>query len=309
MSLITPQCSQPAAEIPAGNADRPAPPPKDFLIFQAGCLDFLRSLPSNGVDLVLTSPPYPEKGARYIGGERQKLTTERWVGWMLEVVTEAARVSRGYVVVVANNAVRGCRYLPACEGLVWEAHKQGIALERPVIWHKNATPNRRDWFGNDYEFCLVFKPEARNPYFNWEAIAEPAKYNSGGKFRQRSANGRRRVGSDYPQPKLARPRDVWRVTVGGGHMGHPLAHENEAPFPLELAERFIKVLCPPDGLVLDPFCGSGTTFHAAELHRRHWMGCDIRQSQVELATRRMIDVTRKMRCAERQAWMPSFEGA
>jgi DNA modification methylase len=177
-----------------------------------------------------------------------------------------------------------------CEGLAWHCYARGITCERPVIWHKNAPPNRKDWFGNDWEFCLAFRGEDSTRYFAWETIAQPPKYSSGGDFRQRSATGKRTKGGSYPKSKLARPRDVLRVTVGGGHLGSPLAHENEAPYPEKLVEPFVLTLCPPGGVVLDPFSGSGTTGAVAKRHGREFIGIDIRESQVELSERRIKSV-------------------
>ena len=92
----------------------------------------------------------------------------------------------------------------------------------------------------------------------------------------------------YIPPTLANPGNLIRgIKVGGGLMGHPLAHENEAPFPVKLAEWFIRSLCPPGGTVLDPFAGSGTTGQAAEQLGRGYILSDIRQSQVELSKRRL----------------------
>lgn len=252
-------------------------------------LAIMKTWPDACVDLVFGSPPYAEKGERYQGSRRKWPTTD-WVLWMSEFTKEAIRVSRGYVLWVANGAVRNGEYHPACEGLVWSLYSESIVCERPCIWHKNAPPNRRDWFGNDWEFVLAFKPEGASPYFDWEAIAKPPAYSNGGHFRQRSANGSRRRGGDYPKNKLARPRDVIRCLVGGGHMGHPLAHDNEAPFPESLAEKFILACCPPGGIVCDPFCGSGTTPAVAIKHGRHYVAMDIRQSQCDLAQRRLEDV-------------------
>ena len=72
-------------------------------------------------------------------------------------------------------------------------------------------------------------------------------------------------------------------------MGHPLAHENEAPFPETLAEFFVRSFCQPGGLVLDPFCGSGTVLAVAKKHGRQAIGIDIRQSQVDLTRRRLLE--------------------
>lgn len=238
----------------AGPASPPAPaaPPAplgvsavlagraDWALEAADCLAFLAALPDASVGLVLGSPPYAERGERYAGG-RRRWDTDEWVGWMLAVTREAVRVSAGDVLWVANGAVRGGRYLPACEGLVWEWHRAGGVCERPAIWHKNSPPNRRDWFGNDWEFVLAFRRPGGRRTFRWEAIAEPPKYTSGGRFRQRTARGERRAGNPYPTNPLARPRDVFRVPVGGGQMGSPLAHRNEAPYPERLVAPFVAV--------------------------------------------------------------------
>lgn len=70
-------------------------------------------------------------------------------------------------------------------------------------------------------------------------------------------------------------------------MGSKYAHENEAPFPEQLAEFFVRSFCPPGGTVLDPFSGSGTTCAVAAKNGRQFIGIDIRDSQIELAKRRL----------------------
>ena len=264
-------------------------------IIHGDCLEVMRGLAPGCVDLVIGSPPYAEKGERY--GNSRPWTTKDWIDWMVDVTYEAVRVSRNVVILVVNGAVRDGAYLPACEGLVWRCHEYGIICERHVIWHKNATPNRKDWFGNNWEFCLAFRPENSTRYFNWEAIAQPPKNRSGGRFRQRTKSGKRRLGNEYPKNKLARPRDVLRVTVGGGHMGSKLASLNEAPFPEKLVEPFILTCVPPDGTVLDPFCGSGTTLAVAERLGRKWIGIDSRESEVELSRRRIEEVRKTRKAA------------
>lgn len=90
---------------------------------------------------------------------------------------------------------------------------------------------------------------------------------------------------------MGEPNDVLSLNVGGGQMGHSCSHDNEAPFPLDLPLFFIKSFAPPNGVVCDPFSGSGTTCHAAIENGRRFIGCDIRQSQIELCQRRMRTIT------------------
>lgn len=270
-----------------------------FELVNADSLHWLNDQPTNSVDFVIGSPPYALKGERYQGGSK-KWPVEDWVEFMFDVTVQACRIARRQVVWVMNGAVRGGEYHPAVELLIADVYRRGarIHCERPVIWHKNAPPNRRDWLGNDWEFCPSFFEFEAERVFNWEAIAEPPKFTSGGAFRQRTKTGERRVGSNYPTNKLARPRDVWRVIVGGGVMGHELAHENEAPFPLDLAARFIMLCTNPGDVVLDPFLGSGTSLHAAFVLGRRGIGVDCRRSQLSLTRRRLEDVSKTGLTAE-----------
>ncbi|MDD9954865.1 MAG: DNA methyltransferase [Anaerolineaceae bacterium] len=59
--------------------------------------------------------------------------------------------------------------------------------------------------------------------------------------------------------------------------------------PLALLEKLIKVSCPPDGVVLDPFCGCGTAVVAAEQLGRQWIGIDITHLSVAMMKARLHD--------------------
>lgn len=93
----------------------------------------------------------------------------------------------------------------------------------------------------------------------------------------------------YEPPTKANPGNLVKCVVGGGVMGSKLAHENEAPYPLSLAERFVRSFCPPNGIVFDGFSGSGTTLHAALLHGRRVIAVDVRESQCDVMRRRAAE--------------------
>lgn len=89
----------------------------------------------------------------------------------------------------------------------------------------------------------------------------------------------------------ARASEVLSLKVGGGQMGNPLCHHNEAPYPEALVEFFVRSFCPADGVCLDPFLGSGTTGAVAVRWGRRFVGCDLRESQCILASRRISGET------------------
>lgn len=105
------------------------------------------------------------------------------------------------------------------------------------------------------------------------------------------ANGDTITSDSYDPPAIANPGNVIKVIVGGGVMGDQECHENEAPFPEKLVSFFVRAFCPPGGLVLDPFSGSGTTVAVAAKLNRRGLGFDIRESQVQLGRRRLGKIT------------------
>ncbi len=255
----------------------------------------MAKLESKSVDLIVGSPPYSGKWKRYCGLSSELSVQQNWASWFASVMTAASRVTRGYAFFVVNGSVKMGVYDCAVEEAVVRARQRGVQFDRPLIWHKNAPPNRKDYFGNDWEFVIAVRGvNAKQIPFDWEAIATPPKYAAGGDFRQRGSDGVRRKGGKYPKNKLTRPRDVLRVLVGGGQMGSKLAHESEAPFPEKLVEPLIKAFCPMQGTVLDPFMGSGTTAAVAVMNHRNWIGIDVRESQKELTVRRVSEAGDRM---------------
>lgn len=111
-----------------------------------------------------------------------------------------------------------------------------------------------------------------------------------GAKRHTKNNGDEMLEQVYLPPILANPGNVISCKVGGGLMGSRLCHENEAPFPESLAEFFIRSFCPVGGIVLDPFCGSGTTLAVADRCGRKWIGIEIRQSQIDLSWQRISEL-------------------
>lgn len=265
-------------------------------------------LADQSVDLVMGSPPYCE--ARTYGRDDVARDAFEWVDWMLEVTTEALRVSRGPVVWVAAGVTRDRNYWPACEGLMWEWYKRGGSMYRPCYWHRVGIPGSGgdQWFRADVEYVMCFKRPGPLPWSDNTAMGHPCKHPVGGAVSYRTPCGRRRnarTGSrlmtkrrdtgpmevqNYSHPEKANPGNLIHVKVGGGHLGDRLAHENEAPYPEKLAEFFIRSLCPPGGTVLDPFSGSGTTAKVAVALGRNAIACDLRGSQCELTRRRLGQV-------------------
>jgi hypothetical protein len=133
---------------------------------------------------------YLESG-RNLGISRD---AREWVGWMLDVTTEAVRVSRGLVLWVCAGVTRDHCYWPACEGLLWEWWKAGGKCWRPCYWHRVGIPGSggKRWLRADVEYVLAFKGADNEFWTDNTACGKPPKWNPGGAMSYRSADGSRK---------------------------------------------------------------------------------------------------------------------
>jgi hypothetical protein len=165
------------------------------LILNADCTRL--PLPDQSVDLVLGSPPYCDARTYDDGtlpaGHVVSRDCAAWVDWMLDVTTEALRVSRGAVVWVATGVTRDRNYWPACEGLMWEWFKRGGSMYRPCYWYRVGVPGSggNQAFRADVEYCMVFKRPGVLPWTDNTAMGHPPKWAPGGAMSHRVSDGTR----------------------------------------------------------------------------------------------------------------------
>lgn len=159
----------------------------------ADAIEWLKAQPSDSVDLVFGSPPYCDARTYGIGAQR---TCIEWVEWMLDVTTEAHRVSRGPVFWVAAGVTRKRNYWPACEGLMWEWWKRGDEhqLYRPCVFHRIGVPGsgNSDYLRADWEYVMCFKKPGELAWSDNTAMGHASKWAPGGEMSNRLSDGTRR---------------------------------------------------------------------------------------------------------------------
>jgi site-specific DNA-methyltransferase (adenine-specific) len=258
---------------------------------------FLKGLPDDSIDLLFTSPPYER--ARTYGISSKMPAGQEWVDWMFAVVSAAAPKVRGLIAVNCEGQTKDYSYSGVPFLLFADLKRAGFNMRKPVAFQRNGIPGSGgpDWLRNDWEPVVCVTRDGQLPWSDNTACGQKTvPYPNRGLMTNRKADGRR-DGRAFVDPEISNPGNVFFYGCAA-HPGHDLAHENEAPFPLKLAEFFVKSFAPPDGIVCDPFSGSGTTMHAAFEHGRRFVGCDLRESQVELAKRRLATVTPSLFAAE-----------
>jgi hypothetical protein len=256
------------------------------------CLGTPRGSDGYAFDLSFCSPPYED--ARTYGIDFA-LKGDAWVQWAADRFCAQYEATRGLTAWVVAGRTSKFAWSATPVLLIAELHKRGVKLRNPPIYHRVGIPGGGgpDWLRSDYEW-IVCASHGKLPWSDNTAMGHEPKYAVGGAMSNRHKSGRRinsqladnSIGK-YSAPAKANPGNVIKCVVGGGLLGSDLAHENEAPFPESLAEFFVRSFCPPNGLVYDGFCGSGTTLAVAIKNGRRAVGTDIRESQIELTRRRI----------------------
>lgn len=274
------------------------------------CLEWLKDQPDDSVDMIFTSPPYESR--RKYDELGFNLRGEEWVRWALERYIECDRVCKGLVVWVVEGMTQKFEWSATPALLMADLKRVGIKLRKPPIYKRSGIPGSGgpDWLRNCYEFCIA-SSKGRLPWSDNKVCGHKPKYPPGGKLSYRDENGTRRhlirgtsgykdgdavdhrasEGNllDRAVTEIANPGNVFETCSGGGHLGHDLAHENEAPYPESLVTPFIRSFCPPGGVVVDIFGGSGTVAAVARKWNRGFVNIDIRESQYHLAQKRVSD--------------------
>lgn len=178
-----------------------------------------------------------------------------------------------------------------------EMMNRGWTVRNVIIWQKpNATPQSvKDRFTVDFEYLFFFS-KTKKYYF--EQQLEPIKQstyercktgcgiNKGANYQGLNKKNFERIQKRILNGTIAgrNKRTVWQIATHAYHGAH------FAVFPPALIETPIKSCCPEDGVVLDPFIGSGTTAIVSEKLNRNWLGIELNPEYAKLAEERISQI-------------------
>jgi len=178
--------------------------------------------------------------------------------------------------------------------LAFALRSDGWYLRQDIIWAKpNPMPESvKDRCTKSHEYIFLLS-KSKQYYYDAEAIKEPvcesslvrAEYawNTDRPGAKCGPNGIHtdKMGTRFVNPDGRNKRSVWTVCVNGFKKAH------FATFPQALIEPCILAGAPFDGLVLDPFTGSGTTGVTALQNGRNFMGIELNPKYVRMAEKRI----------------------
>ena len=237
-----------------------------YCILNKDCIDMLKNMPDNSVDLFLTDPPY--NLGLFMKNRRQTnlaamrsnffgaagwddLEFEEWKSLIDLFFKESARVSKyGASMVIFMSIIK-------VETILHIASKYDFYYKTTGIWHKtNPMPrNMNLHFINSTEAWIYFTYKKHTGVFN----------NNGKPI-----------------------HDFFETSVTPSNEKRFGKHPTQKP--IALLEEFVRLLSNKDDVICDPFCGSGSSGVAAILNGRKYLGCDINLDYCNIAENRIKEL-------------------
>lgn len=247
---------------------------KEYLnkIIQGDTLAVLKTLPDEIVDVGVTSPPYNKgenkkgwlvKNVQY-SGAADKLPEEKYQKNQIEVLDEIFRITKTGGSFFYNHKIRWERG-EMLHPMDW-LRRTKWTIRQEIIWDRMIAANIRGWrfWQVEERIYWLYKPK-----------------------------GRKLIGEEL-KPKHALLTSIWRFPPEQKNP-HP------APFPLSLPIRAIfSVMDEKKGVVIDPYCGSGTTLVAAKILEQDYIGIEISKEYVEFSEDRLKNYESELKFAEEE---------
>jgi site-specific DNA-methyltransferase (adenine-specific) len=294
-------------------------------VHHGDCLTVLKTFPDEFIDCCVTSPPYWALRDYGCDGQLGlEPTFQEYIDKLCNIFDEVKRVLKkeGTCWVNIGDTYNGnkegktdnkvCDYLKntttnlhkkkgdlpdkcLCQipsRFAIEMTNRGWILRNEIIWYKpNAMPSSvKDRFTVDFEKVFFF---VKNKKYWFEQQLEKSIWFEKDKRAitggiTKSGKSITSEGNQYQINKSGsfrkdgnrNKRCVWQIPT------KPFKEAHFAVFPPTLVEPMIQAGCPENGIVLDPFIGSGTVAQVATLHRRNWIGIELNPEYIKLADKR-----------------------
>ena len=235
---------------------------KEFLdkVICGDALEVLKKIPDNSIDMGVTSPPYNKRENKrgwlvdrvVYKGATDNLPEEEYQKIQIDVLNELYRVIKPGGSFFYNHKIRWERGV-MLHPMDWLRKTEWI-IRQEIIWDRMIAANIRGWrfWQVEERIYWLYKPKGKN------LIGEELK------------------------SRHALLTSIWRFPPENNNP-HP------APFPIELPVRAIYSIMDErkGGIVIDPYCGSGTTLVAAKILGHHYVGIDISKDYVEYSIKRL----------------------
>lgn len=256
-------------------------------IYNGDCLEVMRGIEDNQIDLTVTSPPY------------DSLRTYQGYSFDFEsIAKELFRITKegGVVVwVVGDQTINGSETGTSFKQALY-FKELGFNLHDTMIYSKNNFSNPSiNRYHQIFEYMFILskgKPKVFNPIKDRKNITA-GQIGSWGRNTSRQVDGTMRTRPRKIINEWGQRYNIWKYKTSKNGQEDEIAYEHPAIFPKQLVKDHIISWSNENDLVLDPFLGSGTTAIASTETKRKFIGVEISQDYFNIAKKRIEEKINK----------------
>lgn len=257
------------------------------VVFNGDVFDFLKDVPDNSMQLIVTSPPY-NIGKEY----EKKVAIQEYLDKQAELIKELYRAlsNKGSICWQVGNYVDNGEIFPLDIYFYPIFKSLGMQLRNRVVWRFGHGLHASKRFSGRYETLLWFS-KTDEYVFNLDSVRVPSKYPG-----KRHFKGPKK-GQLSGNPLGKNPSDVWEILVQDWETAfwdipnvkanHPEKTGHPAQFPIALVERCVLAFSNKDDWVFDPYAGAGSSLIAALMHNRKAAGSEKEEEYIKYAKERI----------------------
>ncbi len=251
-------------------------------VIEGDCVKVLAELPAGSVDLVFADPPF-NIGYEYdvYDDRRAKADYLAWTETWLAAAVRVLKPDGSFFLAIGDEFV--AEHKVRLDAL-------GLTMRNWIVWHYTFGVNCAKKFNRSHAHILYYVKDPKHYTFNPDAVRVPSARMT--TYADRRANPVGKLPDDTwvlrPQESDAHfhdDQDTWFVSRVCGTFKERVSHPCQ--MPEGVLERIVRVATNPDGVVLDPFAGSGTTLAVAKKLGRSYVGVELSEQYADGVRKRL----------------------
>lgn len=223
-------------------------------------VELFKEVKSSSIDIVIADPPY-NLGKNY-GNNHDLKGFDEYLEFTKSWLSEAKRVLKPTGTIYVFMGVRFISYLYDIMD-----RNLGLYFNSWIVWHYTQGLGKTKGFSPRHDDILMFT-KSKEFIFNLDNIRVPQKY-----YRARN------------NMRGANPGDVWKFSHV--HYCNPNRQNHPTQKPEGIIERMVMASSNENGLVLDPFSGSGTTLRVCQQLKRSAVGFELNPDYIDMTNIRL----------------------
>ena len=269
------------------------------MLYNDDCLNVLRTIPDESIDMIYLDPPFYTQRNQVLSNSKGKKyefsdvwnSRDEYLEYMKERIVEMKRVLKSSGNLFLHCDTSASHYLRVLlDDLFGENN-----FRSEIIWSYKRWSNSKKGLLPAHQTILYYSKTGKykfNTFYgdyssttNLDQILQERERNSKGKaVYKRDTSGEVVWAKEKKGVPLS---DVWEIPFLNPKAKERTGYPTQKP--IELLERIITISTDAGDVILDPFCGSGTTLVSAKILERDYIGIDISPDAIELSERRLAD--------------------